>query len=108
MSSICNRLDLTPESPSEDSVVGFAINSFGKGVLSGLRHPIEKNSNGWYIWFGEYSEEANFFSPICTKDMNKYLSSSVLEYLDLPIGYRFLLDNKGYEDVWYDEELLNI
>jgi len=32
----------------------------------------------------------------------------MIEYLGLPVGYRFLIDNEWYEDVWYDESLLNI
>lgn len=30
----------------------------------------------------------------------------VLPYLELPPGYRFIIDGKGYEDVWFDESLL--
>ena len=30
----------------------------------------------------------------------------ILRYLSLPPGFRFLIDNEGYEDVWFDESLL--
>jgi hypothetical protein len=32
----------------------------------------------------------------------------VLKYLGLPAGWRFQIDEKGYEDVWFDESILNI
>lgn len=30
----------------------------------------------------------------------------VLAYLDLPPGYRLIVDRNGYEDVWFDAQLL--
>ena len=32
----------------------------------------------------------------------------IIEYLDLPPGYRFLIDDNGYEDVWFDPKLMQI
>jgi hypothetical protein len=36
----------------------------------------------------------------------EYLPEFV-EYLDLPPGYRVLVDGANYEDVWFDPALLN-
>lgn len=40
------------------------------GVIHGLRHPEQNDANGWYIWCGEYSEDAEFFSHICIEHKN--------------------------------------
>jgi hypothetical protein len=32
----------------------------------------------------------------------------LIKYFGLDVGYRFLIDNNGYEDVWYDEKLKNV
>jgi hypothetical protein len=105
--TVCERFSLCPQTPHLDSVIGLAIASVGKGEINGLRHPIQGNSNGWYIWYGEYSNSDDFFSPVCIKHLNKYFNKDINEYLDLPIGFRFLIAN-NYEDVWYDEKLLII
>ncbi|WP_441007151.1 immunity protein Imm33 domain-containing protein, partial [Neisseria meningitidis] len=31
----------------------------------------------------------------------------IIPFLTLPPGYRFLIGENGYEDVWFDELLLN-
>ena len=31
-----------------------------------------------------------------------------IKYFGLEVGYRFLIDKNGYEDVWYDEKLKNV
>lgn len=32
----------------------------------------------------------------------------LIDYLGLDAGFRFLITEKGYEDVWFDEKLLEI
>lgn len=103
---VCDWTAVTSDKPNPDSFVGFAIESLGKGTLHGLRHPSNESSNGWYIWFGEYSENEDFFSPVSVKDIGNYLDSKVMEYLDLPAGYRFTVEKNKFEDVWFDEGLL--
>lgn len=106
--TVCEWMNTNPDTPKPDSIIGLAINSLGKGEINGLRHPKSNTSSGWFIWSGEYSENENFFSPVCMKHLNKYLDDKVIEYLDLPSGYRFLVAGNNYEDVWFDEKLLNI
>jgi hypothetical protein len=79
-----------------------------KGIMpiNGLRHWQEKDTTGWYIWAGEeYSNEDDFFKPHCLKHLIT-ICPLIIQYLGLPAGYRFLIDNKGYEDVWEDKKLL--
>ena len=63
--------------------------------------------NGWYIWSGEFSDADDFFKPM---DFECLIESypKILKYLSLDVGFRFLKDKKGYEDVWFDEKLKNI
>ena len=73
--------------------------------IHGLRHPEENGTTGWYIWTGEYSESNDFFKPICAEHLLQ-IRPDLIKYLGLDIGYRFLIDKKEYEDVWYDEKLI--
>jgi hypothetical protein len=82
----------------------FDLNS---DFINGLRHPQEKRTTGWYIWTGEYSESDDFFKPMCAEHLLQ-IRPELIKYFGLDIGYRFLIDKNGYEDVWYDEKLKNI
>jgi len=73
--------------------------------INGLRHFHEGNTTGWYIWAGEFSDAPDFFKPMHLFHLQEYYPE-LLKYLGLPPGNRFLIDNKGYEDVWFDEGLL--
>ena len=72
--------------------------------INGLRHPKEKGTTGWYIWTGDYSESDDFFKPLCAEHLLQ-IRPDLIKYFGLDIGYRFLIDKNGYEDVWYDEKL---
>lgn len=106
--TVCEWMGVSPIQPDSDSIIGIAIESLTDGVINGLRHPEENGSNGWYIWCGEYSEDEKFFSPVCIEHLENYLDITILDYLSLPPGYRFLIDNNNHEDVWFDENLLDI
>ncbi len=75
--------------------------------IHGLRHPVEGDTNGWYIWCGEYSEADDFFQPLHVEHLEECLPE-VLKLLPLPPGYRFVIDKDGYEDIWFDESLLDV
>ena len=82
--------------------IGSDLNS---DPIHGLRHPKEKGTTGWYIWTGEYSESDDFFEPICAEHLLQ-IRPDLIKYFGLDVGYRFLIDKKEYEDVWFDEKLI--
>ena len=73
--------------------------------LNGLRHKTEKGKICWYIWSGEYSENDDFFKPICAEHLLQR-NPKIIKYLGLDDGFRFLITESGYEDVWFDKNLL--
>lgn len=88
--------------------VGVSRNiSNGQMPINGLRHPTRQGTMGWYIWAGEYSDDPDFFEPIHVEHLQNKCPQ-VLKYLGLPPGWRFQIDDKGYEDVWEDNTLLEV
>jgi hypothetical protein len=102
---ICKKYNASfcPISPT--SMIGVSRNIDG-GVLpiNGLRHPPVENSNGWFIWAGEYSQDEDFFEAMHTYHLEES-HSHLRKYLALPPGWRFLCDGT-FEDVWFDKSLL--
>lgn len=83
--------------------IGISSN-LDKNPINGLRHPSVKGTTGWFIWTGEYSETDDFFKPMCAEHLLQQ-RPEIIKYLGLDVGFRFLADKSGYEDIWYDEEL---
>jgi len=109
---ICERYGAPFLAAPFDKLIGIAIETFADKktkTINGLRHSIESDqSANWYIWAGEnFSEADDFFKPMHVSYLLE-LCPQALQYLGLPPGWRFLFDNEQYEDVWYDEQLLNI
>ena len=76
-------------------------------VINGLRHPLEGDTTGWYIWGGEeFSNEPNFFMPMHVEHLKDFCPE-VIKFLGLAPGWRFLIAN-DYEDVWEDKSLLDV
>ncbi|MFI0431275.1 hypothetical protein [Mariniflexile sp. HMF6888] len=75
--------------------------------INGLRHPKHGKMNGWYIWSGEWSDAEDFFKPICLEHLIER-KPDIIKYLGLDVGFRFLTDKKGYEDVWFDQNITEL
>jgi len=107
--AVCVKYNVEFSPTDFNDIVGIALESLDieNIPINGLRHPIEKGTSGWYIWSGELSPAVNFFKP---SHVNHLLETcpEILDYLGLPPGWRFLIDNKGYEEVWFDKSLLLI
>jgi len=100
------RADFYP-SPS-DLKVGIATNiRDGIVPINGFRHPPQSDTTGWYIYAGEnLSQDAGFFKPLHVEHLHDWCPR-IEKYLGLPPGWRFLVAG-DYEDVWFDESLLDI
>ena len=107
---VCKRLNL-PWTPVERGLMVAINNSLFTDIqpINGLRHPRQKNIDGWYIWRGGEipQDEDNFFNPIHPDHLLEK-QPLVLKYLGLPYGYRFQIDDRGYEDIWFDQSILEI
>lgn len=88
--------------------VGIALNVREEVTpINGLRHPPEGDTTGWYIWAGEeLSADPHFFKPLHVEHLSDWCPR-VQRYLGLPPGWRFLIAG-DYEDVWYDDSLLEV
>jgi hypothetical protein len=102
---LCRRIGAVFAPCIPGSVVGLSKN-FGSDVLPkhGLRHPPHLQTNGWYLWAGEYSEDPDFFEPACVEHLVD-ISPPALEFLGLAPGWRFLVHGE-HRDIWYDERLI--
>lgn len=73
-----------------------------------LRHPPEGGSSGWFIWASEtLSQDPDFFRPLHAAHLEAWRAGTS-RYLGLPPGWRVLLGEEEYEDVWFDEALLRL
>lgn len=103
---ICKKNNSSWKPINKNLKVGISLN-LNKDPINGLRQPAENGTTGWFIWSGEYLENDDFFQPICAEHL-LLQRPEIIKYLGLDIGFRFLADKKGYEDIWYDENLKNI
>ena len=104
--SIClsQKCECVPVADTDN--VGIALATIGLTPINGLR-PVTNGTTGWYIWCGEQLSEApNFFPPLCVEHLLDRLPA-VAEFLALRPGYRFLV-HASYQDIWFDEQLLNV
>lgn len=74
--------------------------------IHGLRHKEEKGTSGWYTWVGDYKEDDDFFVPLHISHIEDW-NPIIEKYLALAPGWRFLV-TPSYEDVWYDESLIEL
>ena len=105
-SARCESANTAPDAVDPEERVGIALQTLGQVPLHGLRHPRGEGVSGWFLWCGEYSEDPNFFQPLCAKHLPERCPDAV-EFLALPPGWRFFL-GPGHEDVWFDPELLDV
>ena len=88
-----------------DSIVGISREALaGSLPLNGLRYSPVGDSCGWFIWAGKYSEDPDFFIPIHLRHLLQ--DATFAPRLGLAPGWRFLIGENEYEDVWFDESLL--
>ena len=105
--STCKERGVELVPATNTAISGLAKSTLGLSPVNGLRHPLQNNTSGWYVWCGEeFSTSADFFAPVHTKHLYDELPP-IARFLALPPGYRFLVSGE-YVDVWFDQNLLNI
>lgn len=105
---ICKKYEAKFYPSPSDFKVGIATNVRERIVpINGFRHHPEGDTTGWYIYAGEeLSNDQDFFKPLHVEHLDDWCPQ-IKKYLGLPPGWRFLIAN-DYEDVWFDESLLDI
>ena len=103
---ICRRYtaEFLPPTPGTKLGISRTVKE-GLRPLNGLRHRVEGDTCGWYIWAGEeFSDAPDFFVPLHVDHVAEWCPE-VIPFLGLAPGWRFLLAD-GYEDAWQDPSLL--
>ncbi|MGN6317354.1 immunity protein Imm33 domain-containing protein [Trinickia sp.] len=96
--AICKKYGL-PEAEPED-MVGVAMATLGRMPVYGSRIALPAGGNvSWFFHCGEYSDAPDFYQPVHVEHLNEILPS-VIKYLRLPTGAKFIIDDQGFEDVW--------
>ncbi len=105
--AICAAQNVPPDPPAADCIVGIALATPHLDPLNGLRSRPEGATCGWYIWGGrEMPDAPHFFASLHVEHLTDRCPS-VLPYLALPPGWRFLLGANNHVDVWPDPKLLD-
>jgi hypothetical protein len=108
--AVCDKFKSGFESVDINAMVAFNELLLSNTLpINGLRHPKTDNLSGWYLWSGNEipQDDNSFFKPHHVQHLIE-LRPVVLKYLGLPAGWRFQIDDNGYEDVWFEASLLNI
>lgn len=103
---ICTRFGSPAVACEPNMKVGIALATLGRVPLHALRHPVAKDTTGWYIWAGEFSAADDFFQPLHASHVADMVPQLV-PYMALAPGWRVLLA-PGHEDVWHDPQLLKL
>jgi len=104
---VCKKYGAKFVSSPNDLKVGISLNvRDGITPINGLRHKPEHGTTGWFIYAGEESsDDSDFFQPLHVEHLDSWCPQ-IQKYLGLAPGWRFLIAG-DYEDVWFDETLLN-
>lgn len=102
--NVCKRFGAEYMPPEVTQKVGISLGSLATFPLHAVRLSPKNGTCGWYIYGGEYSTDADFYQPLHVGHLGDHCPN-IVPYLALPPGWRVLLA-PGYEDVWFDGELL--
>jgi hypothetical protein len=105
---VCRSFDANFVECDESLKIGISRDFDPRCVpINGLRHPPEADTTGWYIWSSEtFSDASDFFVQLHAKHLHERCPE-IVKYLGLAPGWRFLIA-PGYEDVWFDANLLDV
>lgn len=98
---ICKKYECNPHEFNPTMNVGVNLASLKEQPIYGVRIHPTADSSGWYFWGGNYSENEDFFQAVYGFHVLRMIPM-INKYLALQPGYKLIIDNEGYEDVWYD------
>lgn len=102
---ICRKYKSKFEPLGTDEIVAVALQTLGQKPITAERIFLQEGENvSWFIYCGEHSQEADFYQPVHWHHLKEILPE-ILPYLGLSQGFRFIIDNEGYEDVWFENNL---
>jgi hypothetical protein len=105
--TICRLYSENYSPVEDDQTVGISKINQKLYPINGERTKIIGIFSGWMIWFGsEIPQGKTNFESMCKVHLKNKIPL-IIPYLSLPPGYRFMIDDKGFEDIWYDEKLLD-
>jgi hypothetical protein len=92
--------------PAPGSKVGIALQTMDRTPINGVRTPPTETTCGWYIYAGdEWSDDPDFYKPICVEHMGEYCKFA-LPFLALPPGWWFHTDGQGEFAAAFDPKFL--
>ena len=101
--SICEKYGSKFLLPLERDKIGIALATLHLEPIYGVRVLPTEGVAGWYIWGGPHSKDPDFFQPLHVVHLNEKCPS-VIKYLALEAGYKFIADSAGFEDVWQEKD----
>lgn len=97
---LCEEFDSAYVVVNADDLVAVAIESLKQDPIVGIRKlPEAGETVAWYIYGGELDLEQDSFETISVAELEK-LNPDLIPYLALETGFRFMIDQDEYEDVW--------
>jgi hypothetical protein len=108
--ALCDRLKIDWTPVEANSMIAFNESLLSETLpINGLRHPRTANIDGWYLWSGgDIPQEDDHFFQLLHVEHLLESRPIVLKYLGLPEGWRFQIDDNGYEDIWFDESVIKV
>jgi hypothetical protein len=99
---ICERIGSAFSPCDLNLKAGIAMSTLQQAPLQGVRVSADETTCGWYIWGGKFSDSPDFFQSVHVAHLSDLLPS-VIPYLGLSPGFKFIIDDSGYEDIWYED-----
>ena len=94
---ICGQYSSDFVLPDPGAKIGIAIDTLTTMPITGVRRTPENGTDGWYIWGGDYSPAVEFYQSLHLSHIGE-VAPQVVPYLALAPGFKFIIDNEGYED----------
>jgi hypothetical protein len=83
-------------------MIAFATRTLGADPIHGTRVLGAPGDIEWFLWCGDLPTDTDVFDPYHLEHLPQELTR-VLPYLALAPGYRFLLGEGDYVDVWKED-----